>query len=50
VWNIDEGKAISTRKLKKFGAYCITFTPDGKFLVTGHDDHNCYITPVEAPK
>jgi WD40 repeat protein len=45
VWNLAEGKPASTRKIK-FGAYCIAFTPDGKALVTGHDNHSCYITPI----
>jgi WD40 repeat protein len=45
VWNLTEGKPASTRKIK-FGAYCLAFTPDGKALVTGHDNHSCYITPL----
>ena len=44
-----EGKPIMSKKLKAFGAYCIAFTPDGKSLVTGHDNHNCYVTPIEGP-
>ena len=45
VWDLATGKPASTRKLK-FGAYCVAFTPDGKAVVTGHDDHHCYITPL----
>jgi WD40 repeat protein len=45
VWDLASGKPASTRKLK-FGAYCIIFTPDGKALVTGHDNHTCYVTPL----
>lgn len=48
LWNLGEGKPAQSRKLK-FGAYCVIFTPDGKALVTGHDNSICYITPVEAP-
>jgi WD40 repeat protein len=50
VWNIDEGKETFSHKREKKVAYCIAFSPDGKYLVTGHDDHNCYVTPLEAPK
>jgi hypothetical protein len=46
MWNIAEAKQVSTRKLKAFAAYCVTFTPDGKHLVTGHHDNNCYVNPV----
>jgi WD40 repeat protein len=45
LWNIAEGKAILTKKIK-FGAYCVVFAPDGKSLITGHDDHNIYLTPL----
>jgi WD40 repeat protein len=45
VWNLADGKPTFTRKLK-FGAYCIAFTPDGKALITGHDNQSCYITPL----
>jgi WD40 repeat protein len=47
VWNLAEGKPASTRKLK-FGAYCVAFTPDGKAVVTGHDNHIVYVTPLAA--
>ncbi|MFO0878046.1 MAG: WD40 repeat domain-containing protein [Gemmataceae bacterium] len=46
VWDIDAGKPTFSQKLKAFGAYCVTFTPDGKALITGHDNHNIYITPL----
>ena len=45
VWDLMGGKPASTRKLK-FGAYCVVFTPDGKVLITGHDNHICYVTPL----
>jgi WD40 repeat protein len=45
VWDLAAGKPQSDRKIK-FGAYCIAFTPDGKALVTGHDNHTVYITPL----
>jgi WD40 repeat protein len=44
LWNLTDGKPLQTHKLK-FGAYCVTFTPDGKSIITGHDNHICYITP-----
>jgi WD40 repeat protein len=47
VWNLAEGKPALSRKLK-FGAYCVTFTPDGTALITGHDNHICYITPLAS--
>ena len=46
--DLAEGKAVWTRKLK-FGAYCVAFTPDGKAVVTGHDNGSCYVTPLDAP-
>ena len=49
LWNLTTGKALVSRKLKAFGAYCIAFTPDGKSVVTGHDNHNCYINFLSAP-
>jgi WD40 repeat protein len=48
LWELPAGKPVLTRKLK-FGAYCVAFAPDGKALVTGHDDHVCYITPLNQP-
>ena len=45
-----EGKATMSKKLKAIGAYCIAFTPDGKALVTGHDNKICYVTPIETSK
>jgi hypothetical protein len=43
------GKATWTKKIKPT-AYCITFTPDGKSLVTGHellkDNRTVIVTPV----
>jgi WD40 repeat protein len=48
VWDLGSGKQLFARKLK-FGAYCVAFTPDGKSVVTGHDNHICYITPISNP-
>jgi WD40 repeat protein len=48
VWDLAEGKPTWTRKLKAFGAYCVAFTPDGKALVTGHDNSVCYVTPINS--
>jgi WD40 repeat protein len=45
VWDLADGKLASARKLK-FGAYCVAFTPDGKALVTGHDNQIVYVTPL----
>ena len=46
VWKLGDDKAVMTKKLA-FGAYCVTFTPDGKALVTGHENGNCYVTAIE---
>jgi WD40 repeat protein len=45
LWNLADGKAQQSKKLK-FGAYCIAFTPDGKAVITGHDNSTCYVTPL----
>jgi len=45
-WTVADGKQVLARKLPHFGAYCITFTPDGKSVVTGHANFSCYITPI----
>ena len=51
IWDLAAGKATWSRKIK-FGAYCVTFTPDGKELVTGHepvkDGRTVIITPLAA--
>jgi WD40 repeat protein len=49
LWDLAAGKQRVSHKLKAFGAYCIAFTPDGKSVVTGHDNHHCYVSPVSAP-
>jgi WD40 repeat protein len=46
VWDVPSGKATFSQKLKAFGAYCVVFTPDGKALVTGHDNRTILITPL----
>ena len=50
VWTLDgtkvNDKPSFSQKLKAFGAYCVVFSPDGKSLVTGHDNKNIYITPI----
>jgi WD40 repeat protein len=49
VWNTSVGKARLAQKLKS-PAYCITFTPDGKSVVTGHANMTAIVTPLVAPK
>src|SRR5262249_43153074 len=44
-WNLADGKPAFTKKLKSV-AYCVTFTPDGKGLVSGHDNQVVYVTPL----
>jgi WD40 repeat protein len=46
VWPIDGGQPTFAQKLKAFGAYCVVFTPDGKAVLTGHDNHSIFLTPV----
>ena len=50
VWPLDgtkvNDKPSFSQKLKAFGAYCVVFSPDGKSLVTGHDNRSIYITPI----
>ncbi len=44
-WNLADGKPTFTKKLKSV-AYCVAFTPDGKALVSGHDNQMVYFTPL----
>jgi WD40 repeat protein len=44
-WNLADGKPAFAKKLKSV-AYCLAFTPDGKGLVSGHDNMMVYVTPV----
>jgi WD40 repeat protein len=44
-WKLDDGKPAFSKKLKSV-AYCVTFTPDGKALVSGHDNAMIYVTPL----
>jgi hypothetical protein len=36
---------VAGQKLKSV-AYCVAFTPDGKGLVSGHDNRMIYLTPT----
>jgi WD40 repeat protein len=47
IWNLADGKASFNKKLKLFGAYCVAFSPDEKFLITGHDSSFLLITPIK---
>ncbi len=47
LWDLAAGKAVETHKLV-FGAYCIAFTPDGKAVVTGHENGHCYVTALKG--
>jgi WD40 repeat protein len=48
VWNQSDGKPAFTHKLK-YVTYCLTFTPDGKALVTGHDrPYVCLVTSLPS--
>ena len=47
LWSLDQDKPLFARKLKPV-AYCLAVAPDGKSVVTGHDDHVCYITALPA--
>jgi WD40 repeat protein len=44
-WNLADGKEAFKKKLKSV-AYCVTFSPDGKTLVSGHDNQMIYLTPI----
>ncbi|HEX5272062.1 MAG TPA: WD40 repeat domain-containing protein [Gemmataceae bacterium] len=44
-WNLTDGKPAFTKKLKSV-AYCVAFSPDGKLLVSGHDNGMIYLTPI----
>jgi len=44
-WNLADGKPAFSKKLKSV-AYCVAFTPDGKALVSGHDNQMVYVTSI----
>jgi WD40 repeat protein len=51
VWDPAQDKPIFEKNLKEidkknYGAYCVLFSPDGKFAVTAHDDKKVVITPL----
>jgi len=46
IWEADSGKSLFNKKLKSFGAYCVSFTPDEKKLLTGHDSSLILVTPA----
>ena len=46
VWDLTTGKTTFSQKLKTYGAYCVTFTPDGKAILTGHDNKSIHLTPL----
>jgi WD40 repeat protein len=49
VWNLAEAKPAWNHKLP-YVTYCLTFTPDGKAIVTGHDrPYVCLVTPLPNP-
>jgi WD40 repeat protein len=49
VWNLTDGKPAWSHKLP-YVTYCLTFSPDGKSLVTGHDKpYVCLITSLSVP-
>ena len=47
LWDLNTGKSTFSRYLPKWITYCVTFTPDGKALVTGHEkDNAALVTPL----
>src|SRR5262249_40694957 len=46
--DIAQGTKSAAQQLPQYGAYCVRFTPDGKSLVTGHDNGMCYVTPLPS--
>ncbi len=45
VWALDADKPKFTKAIKNPG-YCVAFGPDGKFVVTGHDNGTVAVTAV----
>jgi WD40 repeat protein len=46
LWDLSAGKAAWSKKLKAPCIYCVVFSPDGKFLLTGHDNKTIQVTPT----
>jgi WD40 repeat protein len=47
VWALDSDKPKFTRAIKNPG-YCITFTGDGKKVITGHGNGTVVVTPIDG--
>jgi len=45
VWDINAGKATFTYRIMSPG-YCITFTADGKGVITGHNNQTAVVTAI----
>jgi WD40 repeat protein len=48
LWNLDNGKLISSPLLHAERVNCVSFSAGGKLLATGCDDKNVYLWDVAA--
>jgi WD40 repeat protein len=40
IWDLKTGKLVATLKEHTIGVRCLAWTPDGKMLISGSDDHS----------
>ena len=45
VWDVNTGKATFTQRIMSPG-YCITFSADGKSIITGHNNQTAVVTMI----
>jgi WD40 repeat protein len=50
LWELDKAMPVFTTRIAKNPGHCITFTRDGKAVVTGHDNGSFFFTPIKKGK
>ncbi len=45
IWNLADGSTVASDK-KAFGAYAIALSPDGKQILSGHENGKIFARPM----